>query len=152
MNRNAIVKRVVVGAGFLFLCAAPRLGLAQSDPSAAAPPSRTRSASAQPGNHTSPPDLLAGLRLTDDQKAKISQIREDVKSRLAAVAIDNTLSPEVKDAMLGGFQRIENSQILAVLTPEQQREVRRQMSAWRAARGQSKYGYRQVPVRNSQAK
>ena len=134
MNKNTFVKRTVVAGGFLFLCVAPRLSLGQASPAGAALSRRVKPAAPQPRNSAPPPpDLLAGLTLTDDQKAKIDRIREDTKSRLAAVTNDHKLGPEVKDAMLGGFQRMENTKIFEVLTPEQQREVRKRVSAWRAA-------------------
>jgi Spy/CpxP family protein refolding chaperone len=97
-------------------------------------------------NTTAPPDLLEGLTLTDDQKAKIDQIREETKSRLAAVANDKKLSPEASDAMLRGYQRIEDGKILEVLTPEQQQEVRKRIAAWRAAAGKPQYPLRRPPV------
>jgi hypothetical protein len=154
MNKIAFVKRFVVAGGFLFLCAAPKLAFGQSSPLGSAPPAPMRSASAPPHNPTPPPDLLAGLTLTDDQKAKINQIREDTRSRLDAVANDSKLGPEAKDAMLGGYQRIENGKIFEVLTLDQQREVRRRMSAWRDAAGQHPHQFKErpVPLRNSQAK
>ncbi len=132
MNRNALVKRVAVAGGFAILCAAPGLGFGQSSPSNAAPP-RVSSA-AQP--YPAMTDLLSGLTLTDDQKAKINQVREDVRSRLAAVAGDKKLGTDVKDAMVQGYMRIENTEILEVLTPEQQAQVRKRMSDWRASQGQ----------------
>ena len=145
MNTIAFVKRVVVAGGFLFLCAAPRLALGQSSPPGEALPRPVRSAPGQ-GGYISPSDYLAGLTLTDDQKAKINQIREDTKSRLAAVAKDQKLGPEVKDAMVGGFQRIENRQIFEVLTPEQQQRVRRRIAILRAVAQQAQDQAKQPPV------
>jgi Spy/CpxP family protein refolding chaperone len=142
MNKFGFVKRFVLAGGFLFLCTAPKLTFGQASPLGAAPIS-IRSAAAPPRNSTPPPDLLEGLTLTDDQQAKIDQIREDTKSRLAAVANDKKLSPEAANAMFQGLQRIENSKILEVLTPEQQQEVRRRLSAWRAAAGQRPHQFRQ---------
>ena len=146
MNKIAFVKRFVVAGGFLFLCAAPKLAFGQSSPLGAAPPPPMRSASAPRPNSTPPPDLLAGLTLTDDQNAKINQIRGDTKSHLAVVAKDQKLGPEVKDAMIGGFQRIENSQIFQVLTPEQQQQVRKRIATLRAAAQQPKNQLQQPPV------
>ena len=148
MNKNTFVKRVVVAGGFLFLCAAPRLALGQSSPPAAALRRPVKSNPAQ-GRYISPSEFLAGLTLTDDQKAKINQIREDTRSRLAAVAKDEKLGPEVKEAMLGGFQRIENSKIFEVLTPEQQGEVRRRLATLRAAALQPQHPSKQPPVAES---
>ena len=144
----AFVKRVLVAGGFLFLCAEPGLTLGQSSQPAAPPPMK----SASPRNPAPPPDLLAGLTLTDDQKVRIEQIRDDTKSRLAAVANDKKLSPETANAMLVGYQRIENGKILAVLTPDQQREVRRRLSAWKAAAGERQPKLQQPPKGNSQPK
>lgn len=133
MDRNAFVKRVTVAAGFLLLCASPRLSFGQASPAGPARlPRLARPAPAQRGKYISPTEFLAGLTLTEDQKTKINQIREDTKSRLAAVAKDEKLGPEVKEAMLGGYQRIENSKIFEVLTLDQQREVRKRLADLKA--------------------
>ena len=143
MNKNAFVKPAVVAGGFLFLCAAPRPALGQASPPGAAP----RTVRSAPGQkYISPTEYLTGLTLTDDQKAKINQIREDTRSHLAVVAKDQKLGPEVKDAMIGGFQRIENSQIFEVLTPGQQQQVRRRIATLRAAAQQTQDQARQPSV------
>jgi len=85
------------------------------------------------GNGTSRPDFFAGLQLTDDQKAKIDLIHKDTRSRMDAVEHDEKLNADAKGAMLDGYRRLENGKIFEVLTPEQQREVRKRASAWRAA-------------------
>jgi Spy/CpxP family protein refolding chaperone len=145
MTKIAFVKTVVAAGGFL-LCAAPELTLAQSSQPGAAPPAATKSALAPRGKSAAPPDLLEGLTLTDDQKAKIAQIREETKSHLAAVANDKKLSPEAADAMRRGYQRFENGKILQVLTLEQQQQVRKRIAAWRAAAGKPQYPLRRAPV------
>lgn len=144
MSKDAFVKTVVVAGGFLFLYVAPELVFGQSSPPAEAPHPPVKSAAVP--HRSSPPDLLAGLTLTDDQKAKIDRVREDTKSRLAAVANDKKLSPEAANAMFQGLQRAENSKIYEVLTPEQQAEVRQRMAAWRAAAGKSQYPWRRLPT------
>lgn len=105
-----------------------------------------KSALARRGRSAAPPDLLEGLTLTDDQKAKIGQIREETKSHLAAVANDKKLSPEAADAMRRGYQRFENVKILEVLTLEQQQEVRKRIAAYRAASGKPQYPLRRAPA------
>ena len=143
MSKDAFVKTVVAAGGFLFLCAAPMLALGQPSQPGAAPPAPMKAASPPRGNSAAPPDLLQGLTLADDQKAKIDEIRKETKSRLAAVANDKKLSPEAADAMLRGYQRIENGKILEVLTPEQQQEVRKRIADWRGAAGKTQYPFRQ---------
>jgi len=90
--------------------------------------------------------LLQGLTLADEQKVKIDKIREETKSRVATVANDKRLSPEVADAFRQGYQRSENVKILEVLTPEQRQEVRKRIAAWRAAAGQPQYPMRPAMV------
>lgn len=144
MSKSAFVKTVVAAGGFLFLYVAPKLVFGQSSPPAEAPHPPMKSAVVP--HRSSPPDLLAGLTLTDDQKAKIDHVREDAKSRLAAVANDKKLSPEAANAMFQGLQRVENSKIYEVLTPEQQVEVRKRMTAWRATAGKPQYPLRRPPL------
>ena len=146
MSKIAFVKTVVAAGGFFFLCAAPELTLGQSSQPGAAPPAPMTSALAPRGKSAAPPDLLEGLTLTDDQKTKIGQIREETKSHLAAVANDKQLSPEAADAMRRGYQRFENGKILEVLTLEQQQEVRKRIAAWRTAAGKPQYPLRRAPV------
>ncbi len=76
---------------------------------------------------------LAGLQFTDDQKAKIHQIHQDIKSRMDAVLKDDKLSPEQKGAMIQGYRHMERGQVYKVLTPEQQTEVRKKVLARRTA-------------------
>jgi hypothetical protein len=148
MSKIAFVKTVVAAGGFFFLCAAPKLTLGQSSQPGAAPPALMKSALATRGKSAGPPDLLEGLTLAGDQKAKIGQIREETKSHLAAVANDKKLSPEAADAMRRGYERFENVKVLKVLTAEQQQEVRKRIAAWRAAAGTPQYPLRRVPVSN----
>lgn len=142
MSKFAFVK-TVIASGLLFLCA---LALGQSSQPGAAPPAPMNSALGPRGKSGAPPDVLEGLTLADDQKAKIGQIREETKSHLAAVANDKNLSPEAADAMRRGYARLENGKILEVLTLEQQQQVRKRIAAWRAAAGKSQYPLRKAPV------
>jgi hypothetical protein len=63
------------------------------------------------------------LTYTDEQKARIDQIHQDIKSRKDAVVKDEKLTPEQRDAMLSGFGRMERTQVFKVLTTDQQKEV-----------------------------
>ena len=146
MNKNTFVKRVMVGGGCLFLCVAPRLTLGQSNAPAAAPAVRMKPTPVQGRTQITPTEYLAGLTLTNDQKAKINKIREDTESHLATVARDQKLAPEVKEAMIGGYKRIENSKIFAVLTPEQQQQVRKRIATLRAAAQQPQRPGEQAPA------
>jgi len=146
MSKFALVKTVIAAGGFLFLFTAPELTLGQSSQPGAAPPAPMEPALAPPIKSAAPPDLLDGLTLAVDQKAKIGQIREKTNSRLAAMDSDRKLSPEAADAMRRGYLRLENSRILEVLTPEQQRQVRKRIAAWRDSKGKPQYPLRRASV------
>jgi len=137
MNKNRFSARVTVAAGFLLLCAAPGLTRAQSSPPRTAQTHKAPPA-ARPKSDVQPTDDFAGLKYTDDQKEKIDQIHQDMKSRMDLVVKDEKLSPDQKDAMLQGYRRLERSQVFKLLTPEQQREVRKRISARRAAEQEKK--------------
>lgn len=59
------------------------------------------------------------------------------KQRIDTVNKDENLTPEVKTAMLDGYQRIEMQELFRVLTPQQQAEVRKKVLARRAAEQQA---------------
>lgn len=135
MNKGRLAKPVAVAAGLFFLFSVPALIRAQSSatvstqiPDQTSPPARAKKAPV-------PTDIFAGLQYTEDQKAKIEKIRQDLKSRRDAVIKDDKLSPDQKDAFFQGFERMERSQIYEVLTPEQKTEVRKRLLAQRQGAG-----------------
>jgi Spy/CpxP family protein refolding chaperone len=91
-------------------------------------------------------DPFAGLNYTEEQKAKINEIRQNTKTRMDLVVKDNKLDSEQKQAMLQGFWRLETGEIFKVLTPEQQKEVRQKLTAQRAAGQQQKKAQQQPTV------
>lgn len=133
MNKNRIAKRMAVAAGFFFLCAAPGLTRAQSSPSSLGPTPRKPLPLARPMKDTRPADDFAGLQYTDQQKAKIDQIHQDMKLRMDAVVKNEKLTAEQRDAMFAGYQRMERSQVFKVLTSQQQKEVLERVRARQAA-------------------
>jgi Spy/CpxP family protein refolding chaperone len=133
MNQNRFAKRVVVLAGFVFLCVGPGLAGAQSSrPYTAQTPPKT-SPAARPKRDTPPTDYFAGLTFTDDQKAKIDEIHRNTKSRMDTVDKDKQLDAEQKGAMRDGYRRLENGQIYRLLTPEQRTAVRGKIRAQKLA-------------------
>jgi Spy/CpxP family protein refolding chaperone len=80
-----------------------------------------------------PQDDFAGLTYTEEQKAEIEKIHREVESNMAAVAADEKLNADQKNAMLQGYARIESGRRFQILSPEQQRQVRERVAARRAA-------------------
>lgn len=147
MNKSGFSKQVAVAAGFLlgaFL--APGL-LAQSAPPATAPPPAIAAPpppAAQPRQaRREAMDPFAGLSYTDEQKVKISEIRQSTKAKMDLVAKDDKLDAEQKQAMLQGYHRLEAGEIFKILTPEQQKEVRKKVATARAAEQQQRKAQQQ---------
>ena len=156
MSKSSFSKQVIVAAGIL-LCAfgTPGLALAQSAAPAGGPPPMI---AAPPPTIAAPPapqssqrarqatDLFAGLNYTDDQKAKINEIRQKTKAHMDVVIKDGKLDPSQKQAMLQGYQRLEAGEIFKILTPDQQKEVRKKQAAQRAAEQQQRKAQQPPPV------
>ncbi len=138
MNMNRFARRVAVAAGFFCLCAAPELARGQINAPGHAPTPPKGAPVARPQRAPSTVDDFAGLKYTDEQKAKIDQIHQDMKSRMDAVVKDGKLTAEQRDAMLAGYGRMERSQVYKVLTSEQQKEVLKRIRARRVAEQEEK--------------
>src|ERR1700722_11158721 len=82
-------------------------------------------------------DELAGLNLSDDQKAQVSKIRADEKSQVTATKTDSTLSADQKQAKIHEIKMATHKQIRAVLTPEQRSQMKSDAMARKAAKQDS---------------
>jgi Spy/CpxP family protein refolding chaperone len=142
-NQSRFRKEVAVSALYLFLCAAPGLTQTQSSQPSPEPIAHNTASVTRPKKAASvtrsrkatrSEDDLTGLTLTDDQKTKIEEIRQDMKPRMEEVVNDANSSPEQKGAMLEGLVRMERRQVFEILTPEQRSEVRERILAEQAAK------------------
>jgi len=136
MNKNQFVKRMAVAAGFFFLCATSGLTRAQSGPSSPAPAPHKPLPAPRPKNDTTQTAEFAGLTFTDEQKARIDQIHQNMKLRMDAVVKNETLTAEQRNAMIEGYRRSERSQVFRVLTSAQQKAVLERARAQRATEEQ----------------
>ena len=144
-NRNRVGKRVLVACGLLLLLVAPGLVGSQSNSSEAPATPHPASPAAPPKRDTPPIDDFAGLTFTDDQKAKIAQIRQNAELRREAVVKNERLTQGQKDVTLERLQSLENSEIFKVLAPDQQAEVRKRIMARHAAEQQTQQSKQAVP-------
>ena len=87
----------------------------------------------RPAKEVSPTEDLTGIQFSDAQKAKIDQIKQKTKQKTDMVALDERLNSDQKDAMLGGYRRLERIEIFQALTPEQLKEAHKNYDARRAA-------------------
>ncbi len=133
MNTNRFAKSLAVSAGFLLLFAVPGLALAYSSPTGGVQTPTPAMPGPQSDGSSSPAEYFQGLEFTPEQKAQIDKIHHDAEARKAAVAKDEKLSQDQKDAMLAGYTHLEYGSIFKVLTPEQQRQVREKIRARKAA-------------------
>jgi len=89
-------------------------------------------------------DDFAGLKFTDDQKAKVDEVHQHMATRKDAVIKSDKLNAEQKEAMIAGLGRMERGQIVKLLTPEQQQEVLKKVRAGHAG-AQEKETKRSLP-------
>jgi hypothetical protein len=133
MNKNRFAKRLAVAAGFFFLCAAPGLTRAQSSAASPAPTPHQAPLAARPKVPAPLTPDYTGFTFTDEQKERMDQIHQEMKSRMDAVAKNGKLTAQQRDAMLESYRRSERTQVFKVLTTAQQKEVFRRARARRAA-------------------
>ena len=133
MNPNPFSRPVAVAAVFLFLFAVPEPACAYSAPAIEVQAPTPATPGSQADNTSSPAEYFQGLEYTPEQKAQIDKIHQDAETKRAAVAKDEKLNQDQKDAMVVGYTHLEYSSIFKVLTPEQQRQVREKIRARKAA-------------------
>ena len=132
MNKGQFAKPMTVAVGFFLLYVVPGLSRAQSG--SPSPMQSPRVASpAQAKKDAQPADDFGGFNYTEEQKAEIDKIHRDSESRMNAVTKDQKLTADQKEAMLQGYARLEYGELFKVLTPEQQKVVRKRIDARRAA-------------------
>jgi len=68
--------------------------------------------------------LAQKLNLTDDQKKQWMQINRETGQKVRAARKDDSLSEEQMQAQLKKIHKQHNQQIFAILTPEQQAELK----------------------------
>jgi Spy/CpxP family protein refolding chaperone len=129
-NRSFVAQPVLVACVFLYLFAASRLLGSQGNSSTAPATPHPASPAALAKAGTLP---LDGLKLTDDQKTKIAQIRQNAESRRESVLKDPALSQDRKETILESLHRIETSKIFRVLTADQQKELQKRIMDQRVA-------------------
>lgn len=139
MSKNLIAKLVTAVCGVCLVFASPAYSRTQAVPSTSAQTPRRTLPPTQSNRAASPMDDFTDLQLTEDQMVKMRHIQDDFNSRLNAVANDNALNTDQKNAFLEGFQRMEYREIYTnVLIPEQQAAVRKKAATRRAAERQER--------------
>jgi hypothetical protein len=134
MNWNQFAIRVMVVAQLFFLSAAPRLALAQvGQPALMSTPHMVMPAVAPTRDTRATDEDFAELKFTDGQKVKIDEVHQHMAIRKDAVIKSDKLNANQKEAMIAGLGRMERGEIVKLLTPEQQREVLKQVRAGRPA-------------------
>ena len=134
MISNRMTKQIAIAAGFLTLTIAPGIGRAQGSSQPAAQ-DQTPVAPAAPGRQQGREHgAMAGLNLTEDQKAAIKSIREKMKSQMDALHNDDSMTADQKAAKVHELRRSARVQTAKLLTPEQRQQMRANIRALRVAR------------------
>lgn len=133
MDNGRFVARVAARVGFLFLCAVTGSAQTPNGALATAPTPHMVSPAVRATRVPTPEEDFAGLTYTDEERAKIDKIHEDMKSRMDLVVKDDKADESQKNAMLDGLRRMERHQVYMVLAPDQQAIVRKNALARHAA-------------------
>jgi Spy/CpxP family protein refolding chaperone len=138
MKMNRMARRVTAAAQLFFLFAAAGLSPAQDSQPAPAQPPRMVPPAVRPMRDPRTVDDFAGLKFTDEQKAKIDEIHRRIATRKDVVVKSEKLNADQRDAMIAGLGRMERGEIAKLLMPEQQREVLKKVHAKQAAAQEGK--------------
>ena len=131
MNMNRFAQSVTTAAGLLLLLAWPGSACGENAQTQAAP--KPTLASPGPQMIGSVDDYFAGLDYSEEQKASIAKVHQNMGAKKALVAKDGTLDGDQKDAVTQGYTRLEYGEIFKLLTPVQQKLVRKRIIDARAA-------------------
>jgi len=133
MNKNRFAQSLVNAAGIICVLTASVQAYGYGAPLAAPQSASPASSAVQTKSDYIPSEDFAGLIYTDEQRAEIAHIHQNVESRKALVAKDKNLSTSDKDEMIQNYTRLEFGMVFKVLTPEQRRQVNQRARARRAA-------------------
>ena len=133
MNKKRLSKSVAVAVGIIFLFAVSGLARAESVEAGTVQPPKAAAPEAVKKKDSTPPNDFAGLNYTNEQKAEIAKVHQDMESHKAAVVNDQKLTADQKNAMLLGYTRMEYGRVYQTLSPEQQKQVRQRMASRRTA-------------------
>jgi len=89
---------------------------------------------------------MAGLNLTDDQKAQMKKIHESTKAQLDAVNKDESLTADQKGAKIHQLRHGARLQMVKLLTPEQRQQMKANIQQMRASRRQQQQQPQQQPT------
>lgn len=143
MNSHSIRKLIAIAAGFVALSFMPGISRAQDNAQTQAQaPDKTQTAPTTPVAPATQAKgrrgLMAGLNLTDDQKAAIKKIHESTKEQVETVNKDESLSADQKQTKIHQLRHSARLQFVKLLTPEQRQQMRANARALRAARQEQK--------------
>jgi protein CpxP len=121
-----MLKNTAATAGLLAMIATPAALLAQDttqDSSQGTSQSTPQhQASTQPGHKHG--DELAKLNLTDDQKAQVKKIHENMRAQMDAVKNDTTLTADQKQAKMNELHKSSHEQVKQLLNPDQRKQMK----------------------------
>jgi len=124
--KKRTVLRGVVCLGIGIALSAPMFpGRAQEAPQAAQGRAGMRDALQQ---------ALGELNLNDDQKAKVKDIFTEAKAKREAIFQDSSLSEDQKKEKMKALREDTKTKVNAVLTPEQQAQLKEKLEAAKAAK------------------
>lgn len=120
------IEKILGGLGYLGMVSALAVPLALAKAQDAPAP---QAAGKEMGMRGGLQAAVESLNLTDDQRAKVKDIFADAKTKHQAVANDTSLSDDQKKAKLKELHEGTLAKVNAVLTPDQQTELKSKIEA-----------------------
>jgi Spy/CpxP family protein refolding chaperone len=120
------IERLLGGLLSLGMVAAMAVTLALAKPQ---DPSAPQASGKEMGMRGGLQAAVESLNLTDDQKPKVKDIFADAKTKRQAVSNDTSLSDDQKKAKLKELHEGTMAKLNAVLTPDQQTELKSKIEA-----------------------
>ena len=121
MKSNRFLTLILSGAMML-----PIAALAQNAGSATSGDAANAAASQATNNEANErgQKFAEALNLTDQQKADLKSIRENQRQQAQAIKNDTSLTPEQKKAKFKELRKSSHEQMMAKLTPDQQKKFK----------------------------
>lgn len=136
MNKFRTLKQMAAAAALLSFCGLSAIVNAQQTTPSNSPSSMQGQDQAPPMHGQKGDDELSKLNLSDEQKAQVKKIHQDMKAQMDTIQNDTTLSAEQKQEKIKQLHKASHEQVKQLLTPEQRQQMKADEMARKAAKQQ----------------
>jgi Spy/CpxP family protein refolding chaperone len=136
MNKFRTLKQMAAAAALLSFCGLSAIVNAQQTTPSNSPSSMQGQDQPPPMHGQKGDDELSKLNLSDEQKAQVKKIHQDMKAQMDTIQNDTTLSAEQKQEKIKQLHKASHEQVKQLLTPEQRQQMKADEMARKTAKQQ----------------